>query len=79
MSYFTIVLGVIALLVLAISLIYTFRVGRLVSVRKSNLDTQINEKIQDHPYMRNPVFFAYVIAGLVSLAYIFYLAYSISW
>ncbi|OAS86636.1 MULTISPECIES: hypothetical protein [Metabacillus] len=79
MSYFTMVLGVIALLVLAISLIYTFRVGRLVSVRKSNLDTQINEKIQDHPYMRNPVFFAYVIAGLVSLAYIFYLAYSISW
>jgi hypothetical protein len=79
MSYLTMVLGVIALLVLATSLIYTFRVGRLVSVRKSNLDTQINEKIQDHPYMRNPVFLAFVIAGLASLAYIFYLAYMTSW
>ncbi|MGM0873404.1 MAG: hypothetical protein ACQEWV_01155 [Bacillota bacterium] len=79
MSYLTMVLGVIVLLVLATSLFYTVRVGKLVSARKSNVDTQINEKVQDHPYIRNPVFLAYVIAGLLALAFIFYLANTIYW
>ncbi|WP_235991705.1 hypothetical protein [Metabacillus schmidteae] len=79
MTYFTMVLGVIALLVLITSLLYTFKVGKLVSERKAKYDTQLNEKVQDHPYTRNPVFLAYLIAAVISLAYIFYLAYTISW
>ena len=73
------VLGVIALLILVTSLIYTFKIGKLVSGRKAKYDTQLNEKVQDHPYSRNPVFLAYMIAAVLSLAYIFYLAFSISW
>ncbi|PMC35194.1 hypothetical protein CJ195_20180 [Bacillus sp. UMB0899] len=68
-----------ALLVLITSLLYTFKVGKLVSERKAKYDTQLNEKVQDHPYTRNPVFLAYLIAAVISLAYIFYLAYTISW
>ncbi|TXC92190.1 hypothetical protein FS935_07355 [Metabacillus litoralis] len=79
MTYLTMVLGVIALLILGVSLIYTFKVGKLVSERKSTYDTQINEKVQEHPYMRNPIFLAYIIAGILALAYIFYLAFTISW
>lgn len=79
MSSLTIILGVIALLTLAISLLYTFRVGKLVSSRRSNYDSQINEKVQEHPYIRNPIFLAFIIAAILSLAYIFYLAYTVSW
>jgi len=79
MTYLTMVLGVIALLILATSLIYTFKVGKLVSERKAKYDTQINERVQDHPYTRNPVFLTYLIAAVLSLAYIFYLAFTISW
>ncbi len=73
------ILGIIALLILAASLIYTIKVGRLVGARKSNMDTQINEKVQEHPYMRNPVFLTYVIFGILALAFIFYLAYTVVW
>jgi hypothetical protein len=79
MSYLPMVLGVFALLILITSLFYTFRIGKLVSARHSKFDTQINEKVQDHPYARNPIFLASMIAALISLAYIFYLAYTISW
>ncbi|WP_253957734.1 hypothetical protein [Metabacillus halosaccharovorans] len=79
MTYLTMVLGVIALLILVTSLIYTFKIGKLVSERKAKYDTQLNEKVQDHPYSRNPVFLAYMIAAVLSVAYIFYLAFTISW
>jgi len=79
MTYFTMVLGVVALLILATSLIYTFKIGKLVSERKAKYDTQLNEKVQEHPYTRNPVFLAYMIAAVLALAYIFYLAFTISW
>ncbi|KKI93963.1 hypothetical protein WQ54_02135 [Bacillus sp. SA1-12] len=73
------ILGIIALLILASSLIYTIKVGRLVGARKSNMDTQINEKVQEHPYLRNPIFLAYVVFGILALAFILYLAYTIAW
>lgn len=79
MTYFTMVLGVVALLILVTSLIYTFKIGKLVSERKAKYDTQLNEKVQEHPYTRNPVFLAYMIAAVLALAYIFYLAFTISW
>ncbi|MGM7720135.1 hypothetical protein [uncultured Metabacillus sp.] len=79
MGNLTMILGIIALLILAASLIYTIKVGRLVGARKSNMDTQINEKVQEHPYMRNPVFLTYVIFGILALAFIFYLAYTVVW
>ncbi|APH05482.1 hypothetical protein [Bacillus weihaiensis] len=78
MTILTTVLGVVALLILTASLIYTFKVGKLVSERKANYDTQINEKVQEHPYARNPIFLAYLIAGVLSLSYIFYLAFTIT-
>lgn len=79
MSNLTMGLGVLAVLILITSLFYTIRVGKVVSDRKSKMDSQLSEKVQAHPYTRNPVFLAYLIAGLAALAYIFYLAYTISW
>lgn len=79
MSNFTTILFTLALIISIVSLIYTFKVGRTVSERRVKQDGQISEKVQEHPYIRNPVFLAFLIAGLLSLAYIFYLAYTISW
>jgi hypothetical protein len=79
MSNLTMGLGVLVVLIVLVSLVYTLRVGKGVSERKSKMDTQLSEKVQEHPYSRNPVFLAYLIAALVVLAYIFYLAYTISW
>ncbi|MFC0270711.1 hypothetical protein ACFFIX_04505 [Metabacillus herbersteinensis] len=78
MSTLVSVLVVIVLLILATSLIYTFKVGKLATSRKSELDTQINEKVQEHPYLRNPIFLAYLIGAMLVLAFIFYMAYSTS-
>jgi hypothetical protein len=79
MNSVTIVLGVIAMLILATSLFYTIRVGKLASDRHTKLDAQINKKVQEHPYLRNPVFLAYIFAGLIAFGYILYLAFTISW
>jgi hypothetical protein len=79
MNSLAMVLGVIAFLILVTSLFYTFRVGKLASERNSKLDTQIDGKVQEHPYIRNPVFLTYVIFGLLALGYILYLAFTITW
>jgi hypothetical protein len=60
-------------------LLYTINVGRLVDARKSEIDTPLNEKIQRHPYLRNPVFLAIMIAAAFILIYIFYLAFTRTW
>lgn len=79
MSTLVSVLVVIVLLILATSLIYTFKVGKLATSRRSEIDTQINEKVQEHPYLRNPIFLAILIFATLVLAFIFYMAYSSSW
>jgi hypothetical protein len=79
MSNLHIILAVIAFLILGGGFIYTLKIGRLISIRQREFDTEINEKIQRHPILLNPVFLAYVIGiGLVIL-YIVYLAISASW
>ncbi|MDQ0229533.1 hypothetical protein [Metabacillus malikii] len=79
MSHFSTILLGLAVVIAVISLIYTFRVGRDISARRAKYDGPIDEKVQEHPYIRNPIFLACLIAGIFSLAYIFYLAYTISW
>lgn len=79
MSVLTTVLGILALIVLAASLIYTYRVGKLANENGAKFDSQLNEKIQDHPYSLNPIFWILIIAAILSVAYIIYLTFTISW
>jgi energy-converting hydrogenase Eha subunit F len=72
-------LSVIAFLILVVGFVYTIRVAKNQRYQRGEYDTQINEKVQVHPYTRNPVFIAYLIfIGLV-LAYIIYLATTSYW
>lgn len=79
MDKFTLALAILAVMISAGGLLYTINVGRLVDARKSEIDTPMNEKIQRHPYLRNPVFLAIMIAAAFISIYIFYLAFTRTW
>ncbi|USK35443.1 hypothetical protein LIT25_09195 [Bacillus sp. F19] len=79
MDKFTMALAILAFMIVAGGLLYTLSVGRLVEARKSEIDTPINEKIQKHPYLRNPVFLTWIFFLGFLLLFIFYLAYTRSW
>ncbi|MGM0920000.1 MAG: hypothetical protein ACQEWW_02055 [Bacillota bacterium] len=79
MDKFTMALAILAVMIAGGGLLYTIGVGRLVDTRKSEIDTPMNEKVQAHPYLRNPIFLACLIAAAFIAVYIFYLAFTRSW
>ncbi|MRX73783.1 hypothetical protein GJU40_16700 [Bacillus lacus] len=74
MQKFSIVLSVVALLIVSYGLFYTVKVGKMVDSRQSEHDTDINPKVQAHPYLRNPIFLTYLITAALITAYIIYMA-----
>lgn len=58
--------------IVLVSLIYTLIVGRTQKVMKGEFDTQIDEKVQNHPYLRNPIFLAFALFFVLVLGYILY-------
>lgn len=67
------ILGIIALIILVTSLVLTMRAGKLAETRQSEFDSTINGKVQERPYVRNPIFLAYIIGIGVVLVYLFYI------
>ncbi|MFB6465720.1 hypothetical protein ACE38V_02755 [Cytobacillus sp. Hz8] len=61
MSTYTMILLLICLGILFISFIYTLLLMKEQKSIKGNMDGQISEQVQDHPYIRNPIFVAYAI------------------
>ncbi len=77
MSFFTTTLLGIAMGILAIALIYTLIVARDRKVLNSELDSQIPQPVQEHAYIRNPIFLTYAIFfTLVILIIVFFSLYS---
>ncbi|MDQ0162204.1 hypothetical protein [Aeribacillus alveayuensis] len=72
MQYMNFILGIIALIILVIGLVYTIWTGKLVDARQSKYDTKINEKVDERPYLRNPIFLAYMIFIGILLFYLIY-------
>ncbi|WP_223700420.1 hypothetical protein [Sutcliffiella deserti] len=71
------ILAIVALLVIVAGLFYTYMVGRQSNAKQSSeMDTAINEKVQEHYVLRNPVFLAYLIAAVLVILYIAYIAMS---
>lgn len=63
--YFTILM-IISVGLIGFALGYTFIVLKQQRVLKSELDTQIPEVVQRHPYLRNPIFLSFGIFFLVA-------------
>jgi hypothetical protein len=78
MIQFALVMSVVAFLIAAVGFIYTYSIGRNQKLQ-GEYDTEINEKVQEHPYLRNPVFLAYIIVGGVAIISIIYFALTYSW
>jgi Ca2+/Na+ antiporter len=76
MSTYMTILTYIVVGILLISLIYTWRVAKSQKAVKETHDSQISEKVQNHPYLRNPIFIAYFVFVILLLLIIAYAAFS---
>ncbi len=68
------VLGIIVGVIALISLFYTWVIARDQKKLQGEFDTQLDEKVQAHPYIRNPIFIACLVGIAVCLALIAYMA-----
>ena len=79
MSQFTTILLVIAMGILAIALLYTWILAKGQRAVKGSLDSKIPSAVQEHPYIRNPVFLSYVLFFLLVLLLIIFVAQMSNW
>lgn len=79
MGSFDFILAILALIIVAGAMVYTYRIGRQADTQASGQDSSISEKVQDHYVMKNPVFVALFIATVLILLYIAYAALNSNW
>lgn len=60
--------------IVAYSLYYTLVIVRSQKVAKE-FDAPIAEKVQEHPYLRNPIFIAYIVFAVIVVGIIIYFAF----
>ncbi|WP_170006819.1 hypothetical protein [Bacillus fonticola] len=75
MSIFMMILSIAAVVIAIFSLVYTLSVAKSQKSLKGDLDSEISQEVQEHTYVRNPVFLAFIIATVLILAFIMYTAY----
>ncbi|OZI12316.1 hypothetical protein CEW92_07535 [Bacillaceae bacterium SAS-127] len=73
MSDFFIVLIFVGCVTVFLSVFYTVRVFKQHETAKEGLDSSIPETVQQHPYIKNPIFWSYIIGFGVLLIFVFYL------
>ncbi|MBB5323861.1 cbb3-type cytochrome oxidase subunit 3 [Anoxybacillus tepidamans] len=78
MAQFSFILSILVLFIAVIGFVYTYSLGRRQKLQEEH-DAPVNEKIQEHPYIRNPVLLAYLLAGLLAAGSIIYLAMNTGW
>ncbi|WP_078547450.1 hypothetical protein [Litchfieldia alkalitelluris] len=74
MDQLNFILTILSVLIIGTGLLYTYKLGKRQHTMRQQFDTEINEKVKDHPYIRNPVFLTYVIASILTIGYIIYLS-----
>lgn len=74
MNLFVNVLSIVIFGILAVSLIYTWSIARQQKTVEGEIDTQIAKPVQEHVYMRNPIFLSYIIFFALVLFIILFVA-----
>lgn len=59
--------------IVAYSLYYTLVIAKSQKTAKE-FDAPVNEKVQEHPYLRNPIFIAYIVMLVVLVGFVIYYA-----
>lgn len=73
MDTFSWILLLIASGVLVWGFVYTYQLGKRQRTQ-GEYDTSVGEKVAAHPYVRNPVFIAYIVFVVLLIGYIVYVA-----
>ncbi|PLS16832.1 hypothetical protein CVD28_15535 [Bacillus sp. M6-12] len=64
-----------SVVIIGFSLAYTFIIAKNQRLLKGELDSSIDQKVQSHPYIRNPVFLSFLILALVFILFIAYYSF----
>ncbi|WP_297987630.1 hypothetical protein [Anoxybacillus sp.] len=73
MDTFSWILLLIASGVLVWGFVYTYQLGKRQRTQ-GEYDASVGEKVAAHPYVRNPVFIAYIVFVVLLIGYIAYVA-----
>ncbi|MFC4184499.1 hypothetical protein [Saccharococcus thermophilus] len=73
MAQLMFVLSILVVFIAVIGFVYTYRLGRQQKWQEE-LDGPIPKGVQQHIFLRNPVFLAYLLPILLAVIVIFYLA-----
>ena len=60
--------------IVSFSLYYTLAVARSQKTAKE-FDAPIHEKVQERPYLRNPIFISYIVMTVVFIGIVMYYAF----
>jgi hypothetical protein len=60
--------------VLVAGLFYTWAFGKGQKRAQGNLDSQVPGAVQEHAYIRNPIFLTYIIVLSIALLFVVYFA-----
>lgn len=60
--------------VVVYSLYYTLVIARSQKTAKE-FDAPVDEKVQQHPYLRNPIFISYLVMLVVLVGFVIYYAF----
>jgi hypothetical protein len=74
MNLFVNALSIVIVGILAVSLIYTWSVGRQQKVVEGEIDPEIPKPVQKHVYLGNPIFLAWGIFFALLLFIILFIA-----
>jgi hypothetical protein len=75
LSKFIWILMILAIGIVLASLIYTLTIARAQKAVKGEYDSPINENVQSHPYLRNPIFLSIIFFMVFVIIYVLYLSY----
>lgn len=79
MSEYMSLLLLIGMGVLLVSLIYTWNIARTRKNLRGVTDSKIHEEVEEHPYLRNPIFLTYIIMFVLVILIIVYYATNYNW
>ncbi|WP_226644195.1 hypothetical protein [Mesobacillus subterraneus] len=74
MSIYTTMLLLAGAGILVAGLFYTWSFGKGQKRAHGNLDSQAPEAVQEHAYIRNPIFLTYIIVISIALLFVVYYA-----
>lgn len=74
MSIYIWMLMIVMAGIVAYSLYYTLVIAKSQKTAKE-FDAPIDEKVQAHPYLRNPIFLSYIVMGVIFVFLVIYFAF----